>query len=310
MISILLATYNGEKYVAGQIESLLSQSVQDFKLYIRDDKSTDSTYSIVTRYAEKYPNKIFTSQNQENTGGAKHNFFKMMIRNKDDYVMLCDQDDIWLPTKIEKSLKKIKEMEQEFGASTPILVHSDLRVVDNELNTISPSYMKMANKSYEKKALNNVVTLNIAAGCTALYNRALAELIQVEPECMVIHDWWLALIASAFGKIGTLNEPTVLYRQHDNNDIGAKKVLSFGYIFRVLTNFNKMAEIISESYRQARDFLNMYYDRLSDEQISLLKAYASIPKLSKIGKLRTTVKNRTYMHGVARKTAQIVVLLR
>ena len=121
MISILLATYNGEKYIAGQIESLLSQTYKDFKLYICDDKSTDDTYSIITDHALKNPAKIIASQNEINAGGAKYNFIKMLMERKadlamplgqddaDDYIMLCDQDDVWLPDKIENSLKKIKE---------------------------------------------------------------------------------------------------------------------------------------------------------------------------------------------------------
>ena len=117
MISILLATYNGERYIAGQIESVLAQTYQDFKLYICDDKSTDGTYSIITEYAARYPGKIIATQNEVNSGGAKFNFLNMMVEFNDDYIMLCDQDDVWLPNKVEVSLKKITEMESEFGIS-------------------------------------------------------------------------------------------------------------------------------------------------------------------------------------------------
>jgi len=231
MISILLATYNGEQYITGLIESLLSQIFRDYKLYIRDDNSTDGTYPIITGYAAKNPGKIFVSQNEENVGGAKNNFIKMMIGHKDDYIMLCDQDDIWLPDKIEKSLSKIKEIEQESGLTTPIMVHTDLTVVDEDLNVISMSYEKMSNKDFDQNSLKSTVTMNNAAGCTIIYNRALADLIQAEPEFIVMHDWWVSLIAASFGKIGVINEPTVLYRQHRGNVSGPKKVLSFRYVF-------------------------------------------------------------------------------
>jgi len=188
VISILLASYNGENYIAEQIESLLAQTEKDFKLFIRDDKSTDETFSIAQGYERKYPGKIFAMQNSENTGGAKRNFIKMMIEHKDEYVMLCDQDDVWLPDKIEKSLEKIREMEEYYGTSMPILVHTDLKVVDEGLNVISHSYEAMANTSFKNNALRNLLTMNIAAGCTALYNRALADIIQAEPSYFVIHD--------------------------------------------------------------------------------------------------------------------------
>ena len=318
MISILLATYNGEKYIAGLIESLLSQTIRDFKLYIRDDKSTDETYSIIAGYAEKYPEKIFVSQNEENVGGAKNNFMEMMIDHKDDYVMLCDQDDVWLPDKIEKSLNKIREIEQnivhEHGSATPVMVHTDLVVVKENLNVISSSYEQMSNKDFEKTSLNFVVTMNNAAGCTIIYNRALADLIRAEPEFIVMHDWWVSLIASAFGRIGAIHIPLVMYRQHEDNESGAKKVLSFKYIFYVLKNLKKMSSMIDDSYKQAGAFLKMYSapehgDELSAEKQKLLKAYSSIPYCSRIKRFQTVKKYKTYMHGFARKAAQRMILL-
>ena len=309
MLSILLAAYNGERYITGQIESLLSQSFGDFKLYIRDDKSTDGTYSIITGFASENPEKIFANQNEKNTGGTKNNFMKMMIDHKDDYVMLCDQDDVWLPEKVEKSLKKIKELEQEYGPETPVLVHTDLKVVIENLDVISSSYEKMSNKDFSKTSLNFAVTMNNAAGCTIIYNRALGDLIRVVPDFLVMHDWWLVLIAAAFGKTGVVREPVVLYRQHGDNIKGAKKVLSPRYILYVLKNLKTMAEMINESYKQAGSFAKLYKDDLDEKESEILNAYASIPGLSRIKKLRTVFKYKTFMHGVARKAAQIMILL-
>ena len=309
MVSVLLATFNGEKYISEQIESLLSQSFQDFKLYICDDRSTDDTFSIISDFAAKNPDKIFVSQNEKNAGGAKYNFLNMMIEHKDDYVMLCDQDDVWLPDKIERSLAKIKEMEEEFGSSVPILVHSDLTVVNDDLSVISSSYEKMSNKDFEITSLNFAVTMNNVAGCTAIYNRALADLIRDVPDFIVMHDWWLSLSASALGKIGALHEPTVLYRQHEDNDSGAKRVLSFKYIYYVMSHLKKMAAMIDDSYKQAGVFLELHKGRLSEDMSELLGAYASIPGLSRWKRLRTVRRYKTYMFGFARKAAQMFILL-
>jgi len=309
MVSVLLATYNGEKYIAGQIESLLFQTFRDFKLFIRDDRSTDSTYSIITKFASENPGRISAEQNEINTGGTKHNFLKMMIDHKDDYIMLCDQDDVWLPDKIEKSLKMIKTLEDKHGRDTPLLVHTDLKVVNDDLDVISSSYEKMSNKDFRKTSLNSTVTMNNAAGCTIIYNRALGNLIRAKPGFIVMHDWWLTLTAAAFGKIGVISEPTVLYRQHDDNSKGAKKVLSPGYILFVLKNIKTMASMINDSYKQAGSFLETFKDKLTGDQLELLKAYASIPGLSRVKKLRTVFKYKTFMHGVARKTAQLMILL-
>jgi glycosyltransferase involved in cell wall biosynthesis len=309
LVSILLPTYNGEKYIAEQIESLLGQSFRDFKLYIRDDRSTDGTYAIISGYAAKHPDRIIASQNEKNSGGAKLNFLEMIISIKDDYVLPCDQDDVWLPDKIERSLKKIKEMEQEHGISTPLLVHTDLKVTDENLNIIHPSYRKMANIGYKFNSLNNLVTMNIPTGSTIMYNRALADLIHSQPEYMVMHDWWLSLTAAAFGKIGPIDKQTVLYRQHGDNDIGAKKARSAKYIKYVLTHIDIMAGKLNNSYKQAESFLEIYKDKLTDEQRKLLTAHANMPTQTKLCKLRTIIKYNTFLCGIARKTAQIIVLL-
>lgn len=308
MISILLACYNGERYIEEQIESLLNQTFSDFKLFIRDDKSTDATYPLICEYAKRYPEKIFVSQNRENTTNAKYNFINMMTEHKDDYVMLCDQDDVWLPDKIEKSLAKIRELESQYGKSVPLLVHTDLKVVDKDLNVISPSYVKMSKTDFGKNALNNLLTRNVAAGCTQIYNRTLADLLYAAPDFIIIHDWWTTLIASAFGKIQAVRESTILYRQHENNSIGAKKTYSFAHLRYRLTNHKKWRKTYNDTYKQAESLLNMYRGRLSREQSALLSDYASMPERSAWGKLRVLSRHRAFMYGI-RKFGQIFIIL-
>ena len=309
MISILLASYNGEKFIAEQIESLLAQTFKDFKLYIYDDMSTDSTVSILQSYEKKHPKQIYVTLNKENTGGAKHNFIRMMIEHKDDYVMLCDQDDVWLPNKINKTLNEMKHIETIYGSDTPILVHSDLKIVDKSLHTLSNSFMKSMYANYKKSALRNIVIQNTLTGCTAMYNRALARLIQEEPQYMVMHDWWLILITSAFGKVSSILEPLILYRQHDKNEIGANKVLSVKHLYHKITHFKEMDIAIRQTCKQANSFLIMYNDKLTQEQKKLLTDYASIPIISVIDRLRVIFRHRTFKNGFLRKLAQIIVLI-
>ena len=308
MISILMASYNGERYIAGQIESLLDQTEQGFKLFIQDDKSTDKTYKIIKEYAEKKPAKIFVKQNSANSGGSQHNFMKMMIEHKDDYVMLCDQDDIWLSDKIEVTLKMMRDMESEYGAQTPLLVHTDLKVVDKRLGTISPSYRTAMNADYEKKRLANQVIQNTLTGCTVMYNRALAELINDTPPYMVMHDWWLMLIASAFGKIGSVYEQTILYRQHDKNDIGAKDVRTMSYKINRMLNSAEVKEAISGTYLQAQSLLEVFGDRLTAEQKELLTAYSDIPNHCKLMRIAKIFRLCTFKNGLSRKVAHIIFI--
>ena len=309
MISILLPTYNGERFISKQIDSILAQSFQDFRLYILDDGSTDTTFSIVKEYARRNPGVIFAEQNEVNSGGAQSNFIRLMMRIKDDYVMLCDQDDVWMDDKIELSLEKAEEMERAYGYTTPILVHTDLTVVDEELKIISESYKSMANLDYRFNRLNNLITMNVPTGCTIMYNRALADLITVEPDFMVMHDWWVSLIAAAFGEIGCVNTQTVLYRQHGGQVVGAKNVLSIKYIRYVLSHISVMADKLNNSYRQARSFLKIYSEDLTGVQLELFSAHSSMPRYSKLGKIITMIRYNTFLCGVARKVGQIIVIL-
>jgi len=308
MISILMATHNGERYIAEQIDSLLNQTYKDFTLYICDDASTDKTFSIVSRYAEMNPGKIIVSRNERNTKSAKSNFIKMMIEHKDDYVMLCDQDDVWRPVKIEITVAKMKEMENMYGKETPLLVHSDLMVVDENLKIISPSFKDAMNADYSKTELRNIVIQNTLTGCTAMYNRALADLINIEPRYMVMHDWWLILIASAFGKVGTLKEQTVMYRQHKDNEVGAKDVRTLRYKLERVLNYKKVKEAINITYTQAESFLRAYFEDLSADQRKFLSAYGDIPNHIKPVRVYRIFRLRTFKNGFSRQVAHIIFI--
>ena len=309
MISILLASCNGDKYIREQIDSLLKQSVQDFKLFINDDKSTDDTFSIISEYAGSYPDKVFIAQNAVNSGGAKNNFIKMMISHKDDYVMLCDQDDIWKPNKIEKSLAKIKEMEAQYGESKPLLVHTDLTLVDEKLEIIAPSYMKKTKARFERNKLNNLLIHNILTGCSVMYNRALAKLLSAEPDYMIMHDWWIGLVASTFGEIGAVYEPTVLYRQHDSNEFGANRRNPVSHLFHKLFHFREVRETLSNTYRQAGSFSSLYSERLPRGLRELVAAYASIPQKKRTDRLRILFRYGIWKDGFIRRSAQILAVI-
>ncbi|MDD4782006.1 MAG: glycosyltransferase, partial [Tissierellia bacterium] len=129
MIDILLASYNGEKYIGEQIESILNQTYQDWFLYIKDDCSIDNTLDIALEYERKYIDKIKVIKSDIPSGSAKNNFFSMLPYSQNDYIMTCDQDDIWLPNKIELTFNKMKDVEKE-NSNIPILIHTDLKVVD------------------------------------------------------------------------------------------------------------------------------------------------------------------------------------
>lgn len=307
MITILVATYNGEKYIREQLDSLLNQTVKEINIVICDDKSTDNTFSILKEYESKYSKKIKVVRNEVNTGSAKHNFFKMILENKDDYVMMCDQDDVWKKDKVEVTLNKMKELELKHGNRTPILVHTDLTVVDKDLNVISESYKYRMKANFNKTKLNNVIIQNIAAGCTTMINRSLCEIIR-EPKYCVMHDWWLVLVASAFGIVDHVDRSTIYYRQHGANEVGSGNIRSFKYRFKRLINNKDIKKAVNETYDQCENLIDTYKDKLSDNQIKLLENYISIPSKNKISKIRTIYKYDFHKNTFTRRIAHILFI--
>ena len=233
-----MATYNGEKYLREQIDSLLNQTFQDWVLWIHDDNSKDKTVEIIKKYQNKYPDKIRFLRDDISTGGAKENFTYLLnkIDNNFDYVMFCDQDDVWLENKIEITLQKIKQIENN-NINRPVLIHTDLMVVDEKLNVIAKSMFQ-----YQKLNLNNqkniklIAMENIVTGCTMMLNRKLALLSQNIPNEAIMHDWWIAIITlKEKGIIEFVDEATILYRQHALNTVGSKKVNLLHYLKKLLT---------------------------------------------------------------------------
>jgi glycosyltransferase involved in cell wall biosynthesis len=225
MIDILLSTYNGEKYIEEQIKSLLNQTYSNWFLKIRDDCSTDKTLDILYKYAEIYKDKIEIIDNEGRNLGATQSFAKLIEKSTSDYIMLCDQDDVWFNNKIELSLNSIQQKENENLPNTPILFFSDLVVVDDDLYIINDSfwnYQKLKPKicsNYKK-----LLALNVVTGCTIILNRVSKQYILPIPEFLKSHDGWIAVNIAYYGKCYYTNEPTMYYRQHTSNAFGAREI--------------------------------------------------------------------------------------
>lgn len=308
MITILMATYNGQKYLSEQLDSILKQTLQNFIVFVSDDCSDDGTWDIVQHYVTAYPKKIKAARREKNSGNAKYNFFSMMAAVDSDYIMLCDQDDVWLPDKIDKTLARIKQMEGEHGKEKPLLVHTDLCVVDRNLREINASFREAMNVGYMRTSLNHALIQNTLTGCTVMYNRALSVLLTEIPRFMVMHDWFLMLVASAFGEIGYLDEATILYRQHGNNEVGANDVRTVRYKLKRFFNCKEVRQAIYNTYPQAESFLALYGNRLTEGQRLLVAGYCEIPSLPKWRRWRSVAQLRTYKNGAVRNLAYFIFI--
>lgn len=300
-IAILMATYNGEKYICQQIDSILSQTCKDWELYIHDDGSTDNTIAAVESYVEKYQDKIHLIDGKS-TGGAKYNFFYMFDQVEAPYYMTCDQDDVWLEKKIELTYDKILAIEDK--ADIPCLVYTELRVVDSELNTIADTMSEYQSLDCHKRTINQFILQNSVTGCTMMVNRALRDkmLRITNIDNTIMHDWWAALVAAQFGKTAFIDEPTILYRQHGDNSLGALGINKLSYIARRVWQKKQIQESMRLGRLQAREFAKTY--NLPTD--SLAVRYAALEGKSRRVRQRFYKENDMYKTGTMRRLGQAV----
>ena len=296
-VLILLATYSGTKYIKQQLDSLRSQTYKNFEIVARDDFSSDTTLDIL----KKYDIKIMDSK--ENIG-AKKSFSALLenaVKNSDsEYFMFCDQDDVWESDKIEKTLAKMQKMEQKFG-HIPLLIHTDLEVVDEKLNTINNSFMEFQKIDPFKNKFRNLLVQNTITGCTVMINRKLTEKCLHIPNGAIIHDWWIGLVASKFGKIGYLDESTIKYRQHTSNTIGAKG-FNIGFVLKSISKKVSLDGNIS----QAKAFLKKFKNELDNETIEMLQEFIGLEQKSFWQKRKILLKHKLLKQGLIRNIGLLV----
>ncbi len=296
---ILMAVYNGEKYIAKQIESIIGQTYSDWTLHIRDDASTDGTMVIVRQYAMKYPDKIKFFVNRENSGSPKANFFKLIKESDADIIFTCDQDDIWERDKIEVTLKVFE------GVTTPLLVHTDMKVIDENDNVIADSMIKNQHIDITRTGLNNIIVQNVVTGCTMAFNRALADII-TEPELMPVHDWWIAAAASVFGDIKYVDKTTVRYRKHGENACGPQNMNDPKYIAQRAADSDGSKKMLELGYVMAVELLEKY--NIPYKYRAMLREYGAMKDKNKIARLMTVMKYGIWKSGFVRKAGQIVYM--
>jgi len=263
-LSILLATYNGEKYIEAQLDSIISQTYRDFLLYISDDHSSDDTWEILQRYAARYP-FIRLSRNQQRIGLVR-NFEKLLTLCKSRYIAFCDQDDLWAQQKIEKSLDALGQEEND----RPLLCHSDLRVADEDLNVLFDSFFAMRSYQFqERRQIDTMLGRCGVMGNTMMINAHLKALVLPFPDGLAVHDYWIALVNELFGKRITLLEPLVTYRIHDMNRSNSREaVMQRGLRIRDLlpANYRLPFHHISRE-NVLRELMRRFVLQESDRQI-------------------------------------------
>ena len=230
-VQILMPVYNGEKYLKDQIDSFLRQTYPEWELLIRNDGSNDDSQLIIDEYCKNHPDKIrFIDKPKENLG-LVGSLNVLLSQASGDYIMLSDQDDVWLPEKIELSLTEINRIERD---NKPAMVCTDAICVDENMEVISESFFE------SQKFIHGIVgdkekmmALNEVQGCTVIINRSALSCICPLPSFMKIHDMWIGVMCAHYGSVSYLHKQTLLYRQHTGNTLGSVNVNCFYYIHRI-----------------------------------------------------------------------------
>jgi glycosyltransferase involved in cell wall biosynthesis len=224
-VFIILSTYNGVAHVAALVESIRSQTFEDWCLLVRDDGSSDATVDVVDKLAQQDPRILLLPQDGRGLG-APGSFGLLLAAARARgarYVFFADQDDVWLPGKLDRLLSVMADAEATVGSEMPVLVYSDLVVVAGDLRVIHASLRRYQwlTPPQQAEALRVLLTQNVVTGCGALLNRPLLDVVLPLPDEVVMHDWWAAQCAAATGRIVDVADATVLYRQHAANVVGA-----------------------------------------------------------------------------------------
>ena len=270
--SVLIATYNGSEYLEKQILSILDE-LQDSKIYCSDDYSSDDSVKIISSFVKK--NKRVELLNSSlKFGSARANFNYLLCNTHSDYYFLSDQDDVWIHGRAKKLIKKMTEAEEMFGKQVPIVICSDVKVVNKDLEVIADSFWKYCKLFPSKnKNFNRMLIQNFAPGCGMLINKPLVDLATPIPDTAIMHDWWLMLVAAAFGHIGIVEDSTLLYRQHAANHIGVKNIS----LLEVLFKLRKIKRIAQNRlfccYTQAEAFKKRYGKTLNNNNLLLLNNF-------------------------------------
>ena len=296
-VEILMAVYNGERFLEEQLDSIFAQTDSRWHLTVSDDGSADRSLRILEAAQERHPEQVRLVHSGRRFGSAKAHFWWLLQQCRAELVMLCDQDDVWFPQKVEGFLSALEALPPE-ERQRPCLFFSDQIPTDEQLHPLSESLMRYQKQNPGALEFQHLVFQNVVTGGASMANRALVDkALQCRaPEEMIEHDYWLALVASRFGQIRYLDRATSYYRQHGDNVEGAKSVNSLDYLRR-MSKGGRIRQGILNKKRQAKAFVQTYEQELGAEETAFLREF-SLPSSGWSFKIRSL----PLIYGTLRKT--------
>ncbi|RZJ87128.1 MAG: glycosyltransferase [Chryseobacterium sp.] len=280
-ISIIMATYTGERFLAKQLDSLKSQNLQADEIIVSDDHSSDETDRILRAYA-----KDITYLQNKNARGVISNFKNAATAaNKEHYLAFADQDDLWLPNKLELSMATLVAIEDK---SLPCMVYSDPIVINHNDETVAESLWTILGFNKYEHKLQTILFGNPAGGCTMLINPELAKYISTIPDNSYMHDAWLTLCAYTFGKAVVMPDQVLKYRQHETNVTFSNDYEAKGRIKRVLSEVRSALKgknhLFADQFIFVREFYEFFYDEIPVVKKTVFESFLKLENASYLRK--------------------------
>lgn len=260
-VAVVMSTYNGEKYVREQLDSILNQTYKNIEIIVRDDGSKDNTVNIIKEYQEKYSNiKLVIGKNL----GFIKSFFELLKITESDYYAYADQDDIWIENKIELAVNLLDELDN----SKPNMAFGNSDYYDENMNLIGEG------EKNRKFSFNRALFECIGQGMTMTINKKTRDyIVNNPPNNCFFHDWWTYLICIGLGNVAYSNVTTVKYRRFKKNATSEGQ----GYIRLLVWRIKNLLlnNGIKDVKRQMINYKEIYYKDLKEEDKKILELFSN-----------------------------------
>lgn len=304
LVVVLLATFNGSRYLRQQLDSIAAQSHKRWRLVVADDGSLDDTLDVVRSFSKEQPGRVRVVEG-DRVGSARDNFFRLLrVAGPAPYFAFCDQDDVWSNDKLERLVRECQDTSTD---DSPCMVYSDLAVVDEHLGLLNSSFLQQIRARPYQISHKNLLAENAIPGCAMLFNSTLAEIFlarEFNQASAIMHDWWIALLASTVGRISYVPVPLVNYRQHATNTLGT--VDRSGLKFALTKLFGGDRSNSVRTYIQAAEFLQAYGDLLEFSVQKDIHLFASLDHRHKFARILLILKHRMLKQTLARRVYQVL----
>jgi glycosyltransferase involved in cell wall biosynthesis len=314
-VEIAMPAYNCAPWLDDFMHSLLDQDFAAWRLLARDDRSSDDTNHRLLGWQSRLGRRmaVLPDSGVRNLG-VIGNYNAVFAATSARWVMSADPDDVWLPGKISRTLAAMRQAEDSLAADTPVAICTDAQVVDGDRRPLAPSFWRWShmNPSLMRKP-RRVAMESVALGSTMMVNRALLDVALPIESQAAYQDWWLALVAAAFGHVGTLDATTILYRRHGCNATSDPYGHTlFGVLRRTLASpgapRRRLEKVLAPAAVQAAAFVTRYGARLNGRDAAALRSLAKLPTLGPIQRRLAVLRHGLWFASASKNVALFVLV--